>query len=354
MYTLSEELFKMKLQRLQIFISAFSMIISLCFATNFTEKLDFPFSKITVNDENFNTSIFNFTCTDKFSNTKECAEQCYYREKYGAGCVAFLKFKNSEECHICIPATIIEIMNSTNTQINESDAVYILKYKKKNPVMYLQLEGDNIIGTSVVGDGVNGTLIKVENTEIQVGKVNQGLYVNNGGRVSLDNTDNLCISRLDLCSNGLSIALWLNPSNSGDNFRHITHGRRSINIAISNRRIASWAITQTIHQTEGVFLSQTKRIPSIESQSSVFTDTWVHVAVVYDSDVSLSLYINGVLEAYRSIDEKVPDTNALGGHDYVFGAKDNGVYEFDGTLDEIKVFYETLTKTGMYVYRQRK
>ena len=338
----------MKLQRLQLFISAFSTTISLCFATNFTGKLDFPFSKITVNDENFNTSVFNFTCKEKFANTKECAEQCYYREKYGAGCIAFLKFKNTKECRICNPATIAEIKNSTNTQINESDAVYILKYKKKKSVMYLPLDGDNTSGATVIGHGVNGTLHKVENTIIQVGKVNQGLHVSNGGRGFLDNTANVCINRLDLCSNGLSIALWLNPSNLGDNFRHITHGRRSINIAISNRRIASWAIIQRMHQIERVFLAQTKRIPSIESKSSVFTDTWIHVAVVYDPDVGLSLYINGVLEAFRSIDEEVPDTNQYGPHDYMFGAKENGGFDFDGTLDEIKVFYETLTKTGMF------
>ena len=324
----------MKLQRLQVNNIVFSMIISLCFATNFTGMLDFPFSKITLNDKNFNASFLNFKCTDKFSNTKECAEQCYYSEKYGGECVAFLKYINSEECHICITGTIAEIMSSTNTKIKGSDAVFILKNEIKKPAMYLPLEGDNITGTTVIGDGVNGTIIHEERIQIQAGKVNQGLHISNGGRLFLDNTANACINHLELCSNGLSIGLWVKPSNLGNNFRYITHGERSINIAIGqDRRIGSW--------TTG----QTKKIGYISSQSTALVNTWIHVAVVYDLDVGLFLYINGTLEAIKSISEELPH-NAYGIHDYDFGGKNNADYDFDGTLDEIKVFYETLTKTG--------
>ena len=86
------------------------------------------------------------TCRERFSSIKECAEQCYYREKNGVGCVAFLKFKNTKECYICNHATISEIMNSTNTHINENHVVYFLKYNKTKPVMYLPLDGCNITG----------------------------------------------------------------------------------------------------------------------------------------------------------------------------------------------------------------
>ena len=179
-------------------------------------------------------------------NTKKCAEQCYYGEKNRVKCVAFVKFKNSEQCNICIPATITEIRNSDNTQINDNqvDLVSILKYKKKKPAMYLPLEGDNITGTTVVGDDVTGILIKAENTEIQAGKVNQGLYVKNRARLVLDNTVDTCVGNLGLCTNDLSITLWINPSTHGS-LRHITHSHYSITIGLTvNGAITVWTSGQ--------------------------------------------------------------------------------------------------------------
>ena len=329
----------MKLQRLEVYYIAFSMTYILCFATNSTGMLDFPFSKITLDDNDFNVSILMFTCRHTFSNLKECAEQCYYREKDRVGCVAFLKFKSTKECTICNPATISEIISSKNTQINENHVVYILKYKKKKPVMYLPLEGDNITGSTVIGDGVTGTLRHQQYIQVQAGKVNEGLHVRNGGRLVLDGTANACINYLEKCTNGLSIALWFNPSDL--RHRHITHGERSINILLSrNHLIETWA------------WGKTKEITSIKSQSRVFANTWTNIIVVYDPEAGLSLYVNGTLEAFRSISESRPHTRNRQ-HNYVFGSKANGGFSFDGTLDEIKVFYESLTdtcrfKTGTY------
>ena len=199
--------------------------------------------------------------------------------------------------------------------------------------MYLPLDGDNITGSTVIGNGVTGTLMLKGNTQVQDGKVNEGLHVRNGGRLVLDGTSDECISHLEKCTNGLSIALWLKPSNLSH--RHITHGERSINIFLSeNRLIETWA------------WGQTKEITSIKSQSRVFVHTWTHIAVVYDPEVGLSLYVNGTLEAFRSISEAKPHSRNF--DHYAFGSKANGGFPFNGTLDEIKIFYDSLTDTGMF------
>ena len=178
-----------------------NVLFALSFSKKFTGNLKFPFSKFTKNNRDFNSLILNLSCKNMFSNIKECAEQCYYREKNGVGCVAFLKYKNTKESYICNPANVSEI-NSKNTHFNENgvDLVYILKYKKKNPVMYLPLEGDNITDTTVKGEGVNGTVMLKGNTQVQAGKVNQGLHVKNDGRFVLDGTANKCIGNLAVCT----------------------------------------------------------------------------------------------------------------------------------------------------------
>ena len=152
----------------------FNILFALSFDRKFTGKLKFPFSKFAFNNNDSDSLILNLSCEEKFSNTKECAEQCYYRGKNLVGCVAFVQFKNIEECKICNPATISAIRNLNNTQNNDYvvDIIYILKFETKNPVMYLPLDGDNITGTNVIGDGINGTLMMAENTRIQAGKVN--------------------------------------------------------------------------------------------------------------------------------------------------------------------------------------
>ena len=165
--------------------------------------------------------------------------------------------------------------------------------------------------------------------------MNQGLHVRNDGRLVLDGMADECINYLEKCMDGLTVALWFNPSSMGHGTHHVTHGQRSINIILNMEGgITSWA------------WGQTKEIPFIKSQSRVFVDTWTHIAVAYDPEAGLFLYVNGTLEAFRSISEAKPQS--LNFQPYAFGSKANGLYPIDGTLDEIKVFYESLTGTGRF------
>ena len=297
-------------------------------------KLTFPFMKVKMKSKFYDKLNLKLKCNEMYQNIRECAEQCYFKEKSGAGCLGFTKNKTNNNCSICNSASNSDIMVSDNTDINTKHVIYILKYKKKKPVMYLQLEGDNITGTSGIGDGVTGTLIKVENTKIQTGKLYQSLYVKNGGRLELDNTANTCFGNLALCTDGLSIALWINPSMHGS-FEHITHSIYSITITLDQSGvIAVWT------------LGQPNSISAFVTHSVAPVGTWTHVAVVFDPDVRMFIYMNGTLDAFKSINEDFLHTSPYGPHDYIFGSKQHGPYPFDGILDEIKVFYDGLSSAG--------
>ena len=313
----------MNLRRLNLStIIFFNTLFALSFGKKITGKLIFPFSKFTMNNRNFSSLILSLSCKETFSKFEECTEQCYDKEENGVGCVGFLKYKNIKECHICNPANVSE-MNSNNTQINENDVdlVYILKYKKKKPVMYLPLEGDNITDTTVKGDGINGTLVWLGT--VQAGKVKQGLHVNHGGRLVLDGTANKCIANLAHCTRGLSIALWVKPSSLSSHGGHITHSEHSINILASNAGMSAWTFI-----LPNLFLG-------IGTQSKAAVGTWSHIAVVYDPETGMFVYMDGILDTFKSIDEASAHRVPYGPHDYVFGSKTGGWYPFDGTLDEI-------------------
>ena len=178
----------------------------------------------------------------------------------------------------------------------------------------------------------------MKNTQIQAGKVNQGLHVSNSGRFLLGAKANECISYLEKCTKGLSIALWVKPSGMGHRGYgpHVAHGQRSINIVhkLDDRGVRTWA------------WGQTKEISPISSKSRAFLHTWTHVAVVYDPEVGLSPFLNGTLEAFRSVNEEVPHNRNF--QQYTFGSKTNGGFPFNGTLDEIKIFYDSLTSTSRF------
>ena len=328
----------MKFCRLNLSTIILNVLFALSFGKKFTGSLNFLFSKCTTNNRGFKSLILNLSCKDTFSNIKECAEQCYYREKNGVGCVAFLKYKNIKECYVCNPANVSGL-TSNKTHINGNDLVYILKSKKKKPVMYLPLEGDNITDTTVIGDGVTGTLLLKGNTQVQDGKVNQGLRVKSNGRLVLDGTSNKCISNLTLCTKGLSIVLWMKPSSLSTLGRHITHGDFSINI---------------LAYQSGVMSVWTYGLPNsflgFMTQSTISVGRWSHVAVVFDPEDGMFVYIDGILDIFKFIDEALPHSVPYGTSAYVFGSKINGIHAFDGTLDDIKVFYHSLTSAGRFYH----
>ena len=43
--------------------------------------------------------------------------------------------------------------------------------------------------------------------------------------------------------------------------------------------------------------------PHLQSKSTVPVGTWMHITVVYDPRIGMFLYMDGILEAFKSIDE---------------------------------------------------
>ena len=76
--------------------------------------------------------------------------------------------------------------------------------------------------------------------------------------------------------------------------------------------------------------------------------TWTHITVVYDLRIGVFVYMDGILDAFKYIDEINVTSNPYQPYDYVFGSMHGGQFHFDGIMDEIKIYYDSLTRSGTY------
>ena len=129
----------MKSLRMEILTTIAIISILLLFGKVFNMKITFPFTKMTMKSKLYNKLNLRLNCNNMYQNIRKCAEQCYFKEKHGNGCLGFIRSKTTEKCYICKPAVNSDILASNYTEINSNHLVYILKSKKKKPVMYLLL-----------------------------------------------------------------------------------------------------------------------------------------------------------------------------------------------------------------------
>ena len=185
----------------------------------------------------------------------------------------------------------------------------------------------------VAGSGSTGTLLNEGNTSPQVGKVDHGLFVNNGGQIKL--TGDECFANIAACPDeALTLMMWIKTTGSG--YPHLTYSRiKSINLRIEeNNKLGMW-----IHWSSSA--------PSfyLRSSSTITFDTWTHVAAVYNHNLGGFIYLNGIMDKFKSMSNPVVENNSADSYPLFIGGKARH-FPFTGVLDEIKLFYKQLSSSG--------
>ena len=245
-------------------------------------------------------------------------------------CVGFVTVPVDTTCILSNPANFSEITATSYLQITDNQSVFIRKRNEK-PDVYLPLEPENITGTTIVGEGVTGTLVNDGNIQVQNGKVMRGLHFSNQGRISLDGSVNDCFSHMPACEHGISLSMWMKPSVVAQ--RHLTHSSHSINVVISSQ-----------HEIRFWVQDEPNRITGVASTSTAEAGQWMHVTITYTRATGAALYINGVLEIFHSVFE--PHSYPSANDAFFIGAKIGGQYPFNGIIDEFKIFYKTMSSSG--------
>ena len=125
------------------------------------------------------------------------------------------------------------------------------------------------------------------------------------------------------------------PSSFRGRFMQITSSDNGHSIRIGlplQNTILVWIIFTELH---------------LQSKSTVPLGTWTHITVVYDPGIGMFVYMDGILEAFKSIDEINVTSNPHQPYDYVFGSMHGGLFHFDGIMDEIKIC-DSLSSAGTY------
>ena len=219
--------------------------------------------------------------------------------------------------------------------MTDDQVIYLMKRNKK-PDVYFPLEPENISESLVVGEGISGTLYNKGNTSPQRGKVGQGLRVR-GGQIKL--IGHQCFSDIAACpDDSLTVMMWIKQTARGD--PHLTFSpSNSINIKLNgDQTMRVW-----VHWNSFPY----NILDNIDSTSAVELNTWTHVAAVYNHNIGGFIYLNGIMETFKSISESEDGNIPADPSVLYFGGKE-GHYHFYGVLDEIKLFYQYLSSSGWF------
>jgi len=196
-------------------------------------------------------------------------------------------------------------------------------------VLYLSFdEGNGKTVEDLSGKGNNGTLdgnVKW----VKNGKTKSAVFFNEQPQkdvVAVKASKSLAITE------SLTMEVWVYPQSVGD-YRNVRGQAdpHTYYLSIHQSKPSVWLGTSG---AGGKAWNSTN--------NSIPQDKWSHVAVVYDFDKELRLYINGKLDKTHPVKGKI-DSNLSG--DHWFGNRLDGAYPYKGMLDEFAIYNRALTGT---------
>ena len=222
--------------------------------------------------------------------------------------------------------------------LSSTDTVIITVNDSDAPVL-------NLLGhwTFDDGSGVNATDSSGnENTGTVNGATWSGGTLN--GALDFDGTDDYVdLGNLDIPGNQLTISGWINA----DNFTHLTdHDAPIVSKAIGTAEQSYFWMLSSIKSESNTslrFRLKTNDITTTLVGSSVVltTNTWIHVAAVYDGS-QMRLYQDGI--EVGSIN-KIGDINQDSNVPVWIGRNPSGHGPFDGLIDDVQIHSRALSIT---------
>ncbi len=187
-------------------------------------------------------------------------------------------------------------------------------------------EGSGATTADASGNGLSGTLVNgpswvsspLGNFALDLGASADGVDLGNPTSLQL--------------TGAMTLSAWVNVDSLAGSGRFIAKGgasgRRGWSLNLESTGV--WAFQVAANSTTVVALNA----------SPVITNQWVHVAGVFDPDVpAMRLYIYGALVAERN---DVPRAQFNSPANVFVGRRENGT-EFDGRIDEVRVFNRALS-----------
>jgi hypothetical protein len=194
-------------------------------------------------------------------------------------------------------------------------------------VGYWNFDDQDVNGATVFdksGNSYNGTNSGA--TTGQVGKIGQAFDFDgaNADKVTVTDTNDLKLTDMTF-----SICLWLYPRSQGEN----NEGR-----IISKKDVSgtSWEIKVTTGDDTG--LAWKVGVEQASDPNALTLNTWNHACAVATSASSLTFFINARARGTVDPDDVVSHTA-----DMLIGGRYDGVRDFDGLIDEVRIYNRALS-----------
>ena len=171
------------------------------------------------------------------------------------------------------------------------------------------------------------------------GKIGQGASFN-GTTSKITIIDDTTIQ--NIFDGGGTISAWVNPNSdgSGDNGNIISKTKWYLAISNESGGVSKIRFSYQFSGDDASWVSTTTQVPN---------NTWTHIAITYDASSTSNepiIYVNrSVVEISASTPTGTRDTDV--GSDMIVGAFFNGIWEWDGFLDDVRLYSNTLTATNI-------
>ena len=297
-----------------------------------------PYRKILGASDDVNIFENTIMCTNTKQTLRECSDQCFKMKHSGQNCVGFLT-SDGTTCDLCETTGA-----GDHTSITPGHTFYLLLGETLKPNIHIDMEGINLVTSTITGVGVSGPLAGISSNDIGTrGDGTQYLRFFGGERLMPQVPQPECYCSADYCNGKLTLSLWMQPFQ--DNLQHIATPENNDNTGLTC--VIDNYIISCDYRSPGT------KLLDFRTSSTLVYDVWRYVVVVVDLSIGAYTYLDGVVDGFKNISqaESHPDTNHLSCNTVYFGVKNAAAeHPLNANVDEIKYFYDALSAAGRNVF----
>ena len=198
-----------------------------------------------------------------------------------------------------------------------------------------RIDDDTLIG-SINGTVINGAQISSDAV------FGHSLALDGSSQyINLGNQRHACLGTLHLCSDGITVALWIKPEFNGHENQYILDG--------GGGTTKSHGISIFVHDPSIIQVTSRKLVNNSVAiryrvETEIILQEWHHVAVVLPPEGMASLYLDGCLKDKEDASFKPANGSTVRNDIYIGRSnKHNDNRYFKGLVDDIFVFYKVKT-----------
>ena len=167
-----------------------------------------PYRKILGTSDDVNILENTIRCTNTKQTLRECSDQCFKMKHSGQNCVGFLT-SDGTTCDLCETTGA-----GDHTPITPGHTFYLLQGEVLKPNIHIDMEGIDLVASTITGFGVSGTLVGF--AEDDIGQWTKGTFLrfSSGTRLMPQVTQPECYCSAYYCNGKMTLSFWIAPYSS--------------------------------------------------------------------------------------------------------------------------------------------